>query len=256
MAWTNFRTYFETIGPPWTHRYYGERLWGALGLMCDLVAEGATQAVRASWLKADTFPADALPIIGHERQIERVQPDTNAAYRTRLMQAWDLWTEAGTPGYGGWVFEPWGIADADVYARAQAPDGWCVGSPTADISRFSLLVDDPSPAWTQALWGTAPPTWGIGWTWGSSATLSDIQAVYKLVWAYKAAHEVPIMVVLAWGDCWGWGAWGTGTWLTESIYWEMGQYWGGSTGHRHFDVWGGVSAYDADPAVWGTRLYF
>jgi len=99
----NFREYVAKISPPWLRRYYGERFVGfTIGLMTDLVSEGAAQALKASWLHSDTSPPDALPEIGLERSMPRYTADTDATYRDRLHKAWDAWLFAGNEeGTGG-----------------------------------------------------------------------------------------------------------------------------------------------------------
>lgn len=254
-TYANFRAIWAKIGPPWTRRYWGERLWQAMALVQDLLAEGMTQAARAGWLRSDTYPVDALPIHSDERRIPAVPGETAAEFRDRLANAWHIWGEAGTPTFANYVFEPFGLDPADTHVFAPVPDGWLVGSPLASFSRFTVLLDDPSAKWAQSFWGTPLTVWGMGLTWGSTATQDDVRGAYKLIWNFKAAHEVPIAVVLAWGWCWGWGNWGDGgaTWGAHSIYWEMGNYYGGCG--RHPGTWGGPGAYGAATTRWGTRLW-
>jgi len=99
----NFREFVANISPPWLRRANGERFVGmTIGLMSDLVSEGAAQALKASWLLSDTSPPDALPEIGTERSMPRYYADSDDTYRARLHAAWAAWQFAGNEeGTGG-----------------------------------------------------------------------------------------------------------------------------------------------------------
>jgi hypothetical protein len=253
----NFRSIWSTLGPPWTRRYWGERLWGAIALVQDLLAEGMTQAARAGWLRSATYPVDALPLHGSERRIPRVSGETAAQYRMRLIDAWHVWEEAGTPTFADHVLEPFGIDATDVEIRAHLTPGWTPDPAATDFSRFHVICTDPNPAWSMVLYGAPLVVWGGGGTIGSTATTDQIRGVYQLMWNFKAGHDIPCGVLLVWGWAWGVGTWGLGDWGQSSIEWEMSNAHGGAARHHHPDTYGagGHGCYGSAP-TWGARLYF
>lgn len=85
--------------------------------------------------------ADALPRHGADVDLERYAPDTDATYRARLVQAFDLWGWAGTPR--GWA-HALSLTSAQIRgARFVAQYQWPSGAPdgfTTLWSRFWVYV--------------------------------------------------------------------------------------------------------------------
>ena len=149
-----FREYVAKISPPWLRRYYGERFVGfTIGLMTDLISEGAAQALKASWLHSDTSPPDALPDIGTERSMPRYYSDTDATYRSRLHGAWSAWLFAGNEeGTGGLgmvgQYNDFGLANVRVIPAINLEqsvdrDAWSFEAyPTISVTGAVLTFDD------------------------------------------------------------------------------------------------------------------
>lgn len=245
-----FRDFVKDRVPPWLDEYWGLRYTrGLIGYIADCVLEGATQAIKAPWLRSNTSPSDALPVIAHERNIRRVAMETDDSFRIRLANAWVLWGEAGTVTFADNALEPLGLDPADVTIMAQKD--WTAPPDTTDFfSRFWVICEDPAP-WTQLLWGGF--VWSDGSTWGSSATHDEVISSIQVIWDWKAGHEVPVSILLAWDWFWGWGVWGApaGVWGTHIATWPAGKFWG--VGYPSF-VWGGVELLTTSVAAsWGCR---
>ena len=113
--------------------------------------------------------ADALPRHGADVDLERYAPDTDATYRARLTQAFDLWGWAGTPR--GWA-HALSLTSAQIRgARFVAQYQWPSGAPdgfTSLWSRFWVYV------WTGTL--------TVGrFTVGPWATLGAAASPYTLL---------------------------------------------------------------------------
>jgi hypothetical protein len=251
---TNFREYVASIMPPWLRRYWGERfVGGAIGLKADQIAEGASQSIKAHMLRQDTSPDDAMARIGNERNIPRVVTETNLEYRARVLNAWELWTEAGTITFADNVLAPLGLDPDDVTIFAHKD--WSPDPDSTHWSRFWVVITNPDPPWQQAIWGSFPTTWGIGTSWGSGATVPEVLDVLKQLIHFKSAHEVGVWVILAYGFVWGVPLWGAGgfSWGDHRVIWPLGHYWGLKyTPHSY----GGVEPFDStNPTPWGVCVH-
>jgi hypothetical protein len=247
---TNFREFAAELSPSWLRRFFGERFVGVTeGLGADLIAEGEAQALRAPWLKESTSPNDALPSIGDERGIFRTPPETDAEYRERLFDAWDLWSEAATVLFAQNALAPFGIPAANI---TLVPNYfWNADPGSTHWSRWWLVITDP-PNWDVATWGgPVYGNWGTGgYTWGSSATQEDIFSILKILRKWKSAHEIGVDVILAWDtNIWGLFNWGTGTWANGVVKWPIGHFWGPKYA---FKSWGSPAPYNiAGLDSWG-----
>lgn len=98
MALYTYRKLAERIAVRVLRSEPGKRLVGAMALMFDRLAEGARQAVRASWIgdRAGNGPAyDALGPAGAELSLPRYPLETWPNYHARLQRAWIDWPIAG-----------------------------------------------------------------------------------------------------------------------------------------------------------------
>lgn len=76
----------------------GKRFIGAIGVLANELAEGASQAVRALWVgdRAGIGPAyDGLTPAGEELSLPKYPRESWAQYHARLQRAWDDWPYAG-----------------------------------------------------------------------------------------------------------------------------------------------------------------
>ena len=249
-----FREFAEAISPPWLRGYWGERFMGGLALLYDYWAEGTSEALKAPWMRQTSSPSDALIPAGEDASIEAAPAETNAHYRARLVDKWNLWERAATVVFADNALEPFGIAQASTLLKANYE--WVADPASTHWSRWwvVLLPDSISGAtlpFTAETWG--PEVWGDAGTWGSSATQSDIFAIIRFLCKWKSAHEIGVRVILDYGNAlWGLGTWGTGTWNGDAVFWELGRFWG--TKYKS-TTWGGDDPYDSGTtALWGAKL--
>jgi hypothetical protein len=198
----HWRDYFAAIGPPWTQRYWGERLWGAIAYMSDLVTEGMAQAVKAHLLEQETSPPDALSRIGSERQMPRYPSETNDQHRARLLDAWNAYEEGGTKASIIGQLATFGLSNVVVRTWRE---GWIFGDALGAThwSRFAVILETPHGI-------TGPYTYGAGYiygspiTYGSSATPNEVSTIKGIVKKWKAVHsENPWIYVVISGDYYG-----------------------------------------------------
>jgi len=188
----SYSAYVVALAPPWLRGKWGERWHEAEGLLLDMVAEGAVQAVKARLLGAG--PDDALPYAGNDRQIERAPGESVESYRARLLGAFETWRRAGTNK---------GILVALAV----------IGYPTAAIyeSHDWFPLD---PAWWRFWLVLDPPSGFSSWKLGDGTKLGDklvgldklgadakaaLTLLRRVVRKWKAAHTlcVKIIVVLS-----------------------------------------------------------
>ncbi len=90
----NWREHFAGLMPSWLSGYWGERFVGVHALMADVLSEAAAEALKARWIREDTFPLDALAAKGFDRNLPRYPYETDAQYKARLDAAWATWPTA------------------------------------------------------------------------------------------------------------------------------------------------------------------
>jgi hypothetical protein len=94
----NFRTFLSEISPDGFAAALSSGYFGAtLALAGDLMGEGLKQALRMAWLLEETSPDDVLALVGLELRMPRYPSETSAAYRARLVDAFNRYSNAGTP---------------------------------------------------------------------------------------------------------------------------------------------------------------
>jgi hypothetical protein len=176
--------------------------WGrALGTLKDQHVDLAKQAVKARFV--GIAPADALPLVGLERQIERGPGESDASYRARLLAAPDAWAWAGTTkGLLEYALAPAGFTNARVIINADwaAAGGVPPDGNAAFWSRFWVVISAPHP-WTRR-------TWNSGWlygtpagqTWDSDATASDVARVERLVKRWAPGHATAMGAFIVFGS--------------------------------------------------------
>jgi len=213
----DWREWMYRQSPGFLRNTWGQRFMGVLGLMLDALSEGTQQAVTARFFKSKTFPDDAYPLLGAERSMPRFPAESLAAYRARVLDAWNAWQQAGTAI---------GIIDqlgklgftATIYQNHE----WDWDSDPANWSRIWVVIT--AHPWTNdGDWGD-PGIWGDGGTWGSNASREEVRSVQNLVRQWKPAHVVVehVIVVLDGGS---WSPTPTGDWdrwenrSAAAIYW-------------------------------------
>jgi len=185
-----FRSYTAKLlaGVQWARSFYGERFTeGFIALFADTLAEASNQAVKARFEGASTYPLDALPQSGANKELERYDGDTDATYKQRLLAAFSIWQQAGTP-----------------QAVEAALDAF--GYPAAVVWEDAEWVRPPQPWWSQFVVvfpvGTHPviPTtqvygdgsvYGDGQLYGiSGITATEVDGIRRLVRKWKRSASI------------------------------------------------------------------
>lgn len=182
-----FSDYEVELAPPWLRGRWGEAWGRASGLVKDLVAEGAMQAVKARFLRAG--PPDALAYAGNDRWIERAPGEADAVYRARLLQAFETWRLAGTSKGILRALAIIGYPKATIYESHQ----WFPKDPR--WWRFWIVIDPPHGF---SLWrlgdGTKLGTKLLGLDKPDGKAALDL--LRRVVRKWKAAHAVCANIVL------------------------------------------------------------
>lgn len=132
------------------------RMFGALGLMTDLLADAARQAVRARWVLDDT-PPEFLPYIGAAREMPRWPTESEASYRDVLRRPWDYHAIGGSVRAVVEALERTSIAATTTFSIDEEPSD----DPT-DF-KFAVVLDDVPEVDCLPTW-----TYGSGYQYGTA----------------------------------------------------------------------------------------
>jgi hypothetical protein len=223
----------QTLAPGWLRDEWGAAYLSAFGARKDAHAALLKEAVKARM--PGIAPSDALARLGAERGIDRGQGESEAAYRARVVAAWDVWRWAGTPfglllalyraGYtpqsgkvilqtqgdpvaGGYQYELRADFDPAVHAPEQAlvVTGLGVvalgGLPAALWQDFAVFFVPPLlPAWDPAPADASP----------------EVNGIRSLITRWKPGHERCVALKVLPGV-----AWGVGGLLWNGFNWGAG----------------------------------
>lgn len=185
----SFRQYVEqlTAGIQWLRNEFGAKLSGTIALLGDMVSDGANQAIKARFVSSDTFPADALPYVGNNTDLERFIVDTDDTYKARLANSFALNAQHGT-------------RQIVLFMLSEA--GW----PDAELLEDEVYKAQPQPWWSQFVImfpeGTHPVTVGSavygsgGFRYGDASLGSAL--IYGMSGITIARLNEIIRIVLKW----------------------------------------------------------
>jgi hypothetical protein len=166
---------------------------GLLGLVLDVVTQGAQLATLARSLYAPSFPNDALALVGCERMLVRYPAESVRVYRQRLSEAWRIWRQAGTQQGLLEQLEALGTRGARILQN----DDLLFDRDETDWSRLFLVLpmqivedsgSEPGHRYRpEGAWGDRQ-VWGDGGTWGSSASASEVDLLRHVLHTFKPAH--------------------------------------------------------------------
>ena len=206
-----------------------------MGQAWDVELDRITQARRARY--PEYCPEDGLFYLGVERMLERVTKADGTTealtdYRSVLRRAWTVWNVAGSQVSHVEALRRMGLNSVSVHRRAEwnsppPADSVYVNAFQYDVwAQFDVLIDKPHP-WLPLLWGAFH--WNDGSTWGSTATVAEVEQIRRLLRLFRSAHETPTWAVvnITNGKLWGAFVWGDGTlWgggTIQAIRWLIGE---------------------------------
>jgi len=218
VAIRTYRDYLVRIAPRVLRSLPGQKLVGLTGLLCDYIAEGARQAVRAMWIgdRTGNGPAyDALEPGGRELSLPRYPGETWASYHARLQRAWTDWPVAGHETSIEAQLAAAGFPGAVIFYVTDWPGfltSW---------SQFVVFY----PAGMHPVTGPGPAygsfNWGDGTTFGPTGiTAEQLGAMRAIIRKFKPGHWVCRAIVF---ELSGW------TFGTGHTYGEPGLVYGGET---------------------------
>lgn len=175
----SFRQYLTRQAPISLAGEWGSKIVNLLGLIGDMAAELALEAVKARSLYSRTFPLDALRFVGDERSMPRYPIETDAMYLARLKTAWHAWTIAGTAQAVNEQFTAAGWPN-DVKENAD----WNWDGNAAD-SRFWVVLTQHN--FTRWVLGN-DHSFDEGIVLGSTAKPDDITLMRAIARKWKAGH--------------------------------------------------------------------
>lgn len=196
-------------------RGFGERFVGVVhGVMSDLIAQGATEAIKSAWLTNEEQPDDALTLIGAERKLPGYPGETPAIYRGRLLRAWDDYQVAGDEDSIIGQLAAAGFPGAEIY------DPWnATFTPAPYWSHFIVRFPIGSHPVTSAgqEWGSF--SWGDGTLYGPTGiTPQQIALIRAIIAKWKPVRWICRRIDF---QISGW-AYGSG-----HLWGETGLTWGG-----------------------------
>lgn len=229
MAQTSFRQIRRSLAPRWLTEGDG----GLVGYSLDLIKDAFVERARLGHLArfpqqgpdGTAGPTDAIAALGRDRRVVRGLNETLEAYALRLIKWLDDRRTAGNAFAlmqklaeytgDGCVFK---TVDARGNWYVRAVDGtrtyylkkanWEWDNHPIDIptgkkrwSRFWVIIHPASSLWTPQPqnWGDAAgPRWGQAqYTWGSTATLEQVQTVRAIIADWKPANAKCVNIILA-----------------------------------------------------------
>jgi hypothetical protein len=203
-------------GPPGTG--WGELFFRSIGAVFDTVLDGHLEAVRAGII--EKAPDDGLPYHAKERELERYPDETLAAWRFRLAHAWEEWERGGR---NDGIERNVGLYVGAGFTAVQALNDWDWDGAGGDWhSRVWVIIGDGATElpWERTYWGPEL-IWGSGWTWGSTATRTQVLELATLFrkWASSHSYKMGIINVFP-------GETLPDPYDNSLVQWRMGKVWG------------------------------
>lgn len=203
MAVRTYRAWARDLAPTWLRGDWGGALVEMFGFTFDAIQEANYEAGAAGLLDAPTFPVDALPLIGNERNIERYPAESDDEYHARVKGAWVAWPQAGT--INGVLSQ---LTAAGFDAEIKEMKDWNWDGDAANWSRFWVILHNTG--WARNKWGDGRK-WGEG-VWGVNASRDEVHTLRRIVKKWKPAHCIAIIIVVldevAWAAGQPDGTWG------------------------------------------------
>lgn len=185
-----FFTWATVKGIAWARSFFGRRLTGAaIGLMSDLLAEGAEQAFYARLPGHPEQAEDSLAACAKDRDLVRFRGETNEAWLQRIKDVWSDYEQGGTPQQVLKVVNEWGQAsfagfwDSNLVTLTESgdPEVWEF---TIEIP-YGLII----PEWTPEVYGSGHIYGEVGFYYGLSSE-TDLAMLRYIVRKWKRSASV------------------------------------------------------------------
>ncbi len=200
----------------------GAPLLYSIGAVIDAIGDQAYYGVLASL--AQYAPEDALALKGSDKQIVRGFAEDVDAYRVRVRTALDAWRHAAQSfglltqliGYlspfpvnvsivsqhsvwdwvTGGAFLPGPYPIATLYT---SPANWnWDGAPTGfNWSRFWLVINPQGAFTDEGTWGDGASWADDGSTWGTSATIGQVQAIQAIARQWRPLRTKLVKIIVS-----------------------------------------------------------
>lgn len=176
--------------------YWGRRLLGgALGLIADLLAEGASQAFYSHLPGHPQQATDSLEQTGKDRDLYRFRGESNAAFALRQRGIWSDSRQAGTVPQVLNVINQWGNAGWP-YSWVNLTASNLVESSDPTVFTFTLTIPfgNITPPWIPWLIGSGPHIGDPGLYIGIGPS-TDIPTMLYIVRKWKPSRSKGFVAV-------------------------------------------------------------
>lgn len=208
-----FRDAIRRACPPFLTGFWGYRLMYSIAIQLDALGDGVVAGVKLRF--PNVYSDESLPFIGRERGITRGFDEPAATYAVRLEGWLEELRRKGNPytlmrqirGYltghavtfrivnntGAWYTLN---ADGSTEYHYGANWNWD-GAPNTEWSRFWFFIYPPADLWVRdGTWGDGS-SWGDnGQTWGSTATIEQVETIRAIVTEWESPHARCINIVV------------------------------------------------------------
>lgn len=189
MVWTTVQS-LSYLRAYWGRRFVG----GLMGLMGDVLSEGATQAFYARLPGHPEQAPDSLRQSGRDRDLVRFRGETEANWKARVRNAWDDYEQAGTVPQLLRVINQWGSAG---WPATWNPSNLLLvesGVPSQFTFTLTIPFGMIDPPWVPETYGGSRVYGEVGFFYGLAAS-TDISMLLYLVRKWKPTRSRGAVVV-------------------------------------------------------------
>lgn len=174
----------------WGRRFFG----GAMSLLADAFAEGASQALYARLPGHSQQAADSLTQVAADRDLYRFRGETDANWLTRVREAWDDYEQGGTRQQVLKVINQWGSAGWPVTWNPANLTMTESGTPSVFSFTVTIAFGNISPPWIPGLYGGGRLYGESGFYYGLYAS-TDLAMLVHLVRKWKPSRSIGLIKI-------------------------------------------------------------
>lgn len=187
-----------TGGLSWAQKRLGQRYFGTIGLLADLTAEGARQALLAHLPGNPQQAEDSLNQSGADAGMFRYRGESLASWRARVSDPWPVHEQAGTV--------PNLLREIDIWGQIVYPGTWVSGQCYVlepKWARFALIIPAGLLPWTGPPLYGGGSTYGDGSHYGVTANSEDLATLRRIVRKWKPSRSKASAVAILSGHIYG-----------------------------------------------------